>query len=69
MTSSEDERNLLFGLLIECSYRSCKNNCPVNNAREALTLKEKTEYLAALSDEDVSRIMSHHRKCLAEQEG
>ncbi|MBE9536205.1 MAG: hypothetical protein IMF07_03410 [Proteobacteria bacterium] len=64
----ESERHLLFGLLIECPYRSCSKDCPVGDARGSLSLKEKTEYLAALSDAEVSRIMAHHRKCLAELE-
>ena len=64
----ESERHLLFGLLIECPYRSCDKDCPVGSVREGLSLKEKTEYLAVLSDAEVSRIMAHHRKCMAELE-
>lgn len=68
MEKDKDERHLLFGLLVQCSYRSCTKDCPVGGAREGLTLKEKTEYLAALSYAEVSKIMEHHRKCLAELE-
>ncbi len=68
MESESDERHLLFGLLSECPYRSCGSDCPVGNAREGLTLKEKTDYLRSLSDAEVSEIMAHHRKCLAELE-
>lgn len=60
----DDDRTMLFGLLIECPFKECTEVCPLKEKRESLSLKEKAEYVESLSDEEIEKILDYHRECL-----
>ncbi len=64
MEDANDNRSMLFGLLIDCPFKECTEVCPVAQKREKLTLEEKTRYIDSLSDEEVKKILDYHRECI-----
>ncbi len=62
--SADRSRGLLFGLLVNCIFsKSALESCPLGELRNNLSLDEKYDYVAELSDEEVKSILSQHEEC------
>jgi hypothetical protein len=62
--SSDGSRALLFGLLANCLFpTSKKENCPLWELRNSLSIEKKHEYAMGLSDEEVKSILAQHECC------
>jgi hypothetical protein len=60
--------NEIFGLAVACPFdQGNPCNCPLHELRKK-TLRERHEWLQALSEEDISNILTFHKKCLGEKE-
>ena len=58
------QRSLLFGLLQGCFFsEEAKDNCPLSQLRNRLSLEEKYDYVMELSNEEVNNILEQHEKC------
>jgi hypothetical protein len=57
----------VFGLAVACPFdQGNPQPCPLHELRKK-SLKERYEWLRALSEEEVRNILSFHQKCLAEK--
>ena len=62
--SLDRSRALLFGLLVNCLFPTKKKEeCPLWELRNSLSLEQKYNYAMALSDEKVKSILDHHECC------
>ena len=62
--SSDRSRALLFGLLANCLFpTSKKEECPLWELRNSLSIEKKHEYAMMLSDEEVKNILAQHECC------
>ena len=62
--SSDGSRALLFGLLANCLFpTSKKEDCPLWEQRNSLSIEKKHEYTMGLSDEEVKSILEQHECC------
>jgi hypothetical protein len=62
--SFDRSRSLLFGLLHSCLFsEDAKDNCPLSQLRNRLSLDEKYEYVMKLSDEVIHNILEQHEEC------
>ena len=62
--SLDSSRGLLFGLLANCIFsEGAKEDCPLWELRNNLTIEEKHEYVMGLSDAEVKSILTQHEEC------
>jgi hypothetical protein len=62
--SADRSRALLFGLLVNCIFsKNALESCPLWELRNNLSIDEKFDYAAGLSDEEVKSILTHHEEC------
>jgi len=56
--SSDKSRTLLFELLVDCRFLTCtKEDCPIWEQRNYLSIEKKHEYAMRLSDEEIKSIL------------
>ena len=62
--SSERARNLLFGLLVNCVFSTgAREDCPLLEMRNNLSLEEKHKYVMGLTIEEIKSILFLHEQC------
>ena len=62
--SSDRSRALLFGLLVNCLFpTSTREDCPLWELRDGLSIEQKHKYAMKLSDEEVRNILARHEEC------
>lgn len=62
--SSERSRGLLFGLITNCIFSANeKENCPLFELRNSLSLEEKYDFVMGLNKEEVKSLLIHHEHC------
>ena len=62
--SSDRSRSLLFGLLANCLFpTNIKEDCPLWELRNSLSIEKKHEYAKELSDKEVKNILVQHERC------
>ena len=64
MEVRDDDRTMLFGLLMECPFKKCTEVCPIEEKRKALSLEEKVRYIENVGDDEVKELLDYHRQCL-----
>lgn len=69
MSNEKSEKHLLFGLLIECPFLDCLEDCPIEKMRTEMSLEEKVEFIHNVSEDEIERLSSHHKRCLKKREG
>ncbi len=63
----EQKMDWVFGLLVECPLLEPLEDCPAIKARK-LSIKERLEFVAGMSGEELDFIINHHRDCLRKRE-
>ncbi len=63
----EQRRTWVIALMIECPLGEALDGCPAAGVR-GLPLDEVVELVDVLSEEDLNRIIRHHRQCLDARE-
>ena len=62
--SSERLRALLFGLLVNCVFSTgAREDCPLLEMRNNLSLEEKHKYVMGLSIEEIKSILFLQEQC------
>ena len=62
--SSERARGLLFGLLVNCVFSTgAREDCPLLEMRNNLSLEEKHKYVMGLTIEEIKSILFLHEQC------
>ena len=62
--SSDTSRTLLFGLLTNCLFPTTnREDCPLWELRESLTIDKKYEFVLKLTGEEVENILAQHERC------
>jgi hypothetical protein len=62
--SLDKPRALLFGLLANCLFpTSKKEDCPLWELRNSLSIEKKYEYAMGLSTEEIKIILVKHEEC------
>ncbi len=62
--SSERARSLLFGLLVNCVFSTdAREDCPLLEMRNNLSLEEKHKYVMGLSMDEIKSILFLHEEC------
>ena len=57
-------RCLLIGLLTNCVFSSgVRNDCPLCELPNRLTIEQKHQYVMSLSDEEVKSALMQHEEC------
>ena len=63
----EQRRTWVIALMIECPLGEALDGCPATGVR-GLPLDEVVGLVDELSEEDLNRIIRHHRQCLDTRE-
>jgi len=63
----EQRRTWVIALMIECPLGEALDGCPAAGVR-GLPLAEVVELVGELREEDLNRIIRHHRQCLDTRE-
>jgi len=62
--SSGHSRSLLFGLITHCIFSNNeKENCPLFELRNSLSIEEKYDFVMGLDKDEVKILLMHHEHC------
>jgi len=62
--SSDRSRALLFELLVDCRFpTSTKEDCPIWEQRNSLSIEKKHAFALGLSDKKIKNILAQHECC------
>jgi hypothetical protein len=62
--STDQSREILFGLLTNCIFSSIENDCcPLFDLRNSLSIEQKYDFVMGLSKEDVALMLTQHEDC------
>jgi len=62
--SLDSSRALLFGLLVNCLFPTDKKeDCPIWELRNNLSIEQKYKYVMALNEDKVRNILDQHELC------
>ena len=62
--STDQSREILFGLLTNCIFSSIENDCcPLFDLRNSLSIEQKYDFVMGLSKEDVAFMLTQHEDC------
>jgi len=63
----DDKIIWLRGLVVECPMRDCADDCPLKNLRKH-PLNERMEAVNKMSDEEIDKLLEHHKICIHRRE-
>jgi len=56
-------RGLLFSLLVNCIFSTgARDDCPLRQLRDSLTIQQKPDYVMGLDDAELERILIQHER-------
>ena len=64
----DHKRIWVQGLLIECPFGEALEDCPAKDIR-LLPIEERLKMISEIEEDQIDRIIAHHRECLRKREG
>ena len=56
-------RTYIIGLFLSCPFTNALENCPLNQKREELSIRDKINYVDQLNMESAIHLIQHHKEC------